>query len=150
MQLNHGYHLPWMVCVLQAAPCDRQLADDRHSGWSMPAEPLQSPRLMSSTADPDDPDVRPRNHNQVLFMSCMPDCPVAWHETPQSFHCIMTESHAEQSTVLACLRPRLYVIVLKQNPWLCVVFETSDVQAQGTEVTEAPQVCRPMVKLHLY
>jgi len=46
------------VCVLQAAPCDPQLTDNRNSSWSMPAEPLQSPRLISSTADPDDPDVR--------------------------------------------------------------------------------------------
>ena len=74
----------------------------------MPAEPLQSPRLMSSTADPDDPDVRPLNHNQVLLMSCMPDCQihnctVAWYETPQAFRCIITKPHAEHATVPACL-----------------------------------------------
>ncbi|DBA80450.1 TPA: Katanin p60 ATPase-containing subunit A1 [Trebouxia sp. C0005] len=65
-----GYQPEFTIHV--AAPCDRQLADDRHSGWLMPAATLQSPRLMSSTADPDDPDVwrsPSRNNSSQLRQS---------------------------------------------------------------------------------
>ena len=60
--------LKLLLRATQATPCDRQRpSEDPHMGWSMDSDTQRSPRVMSQTADPDDPDVSVLQCMVMLF-----------------------------------------------------------------------------------